>query len=167
VWDGTSWSPFTSGTGIDQGINAVCVRGDDLVIGGLFTSVDGVAAQNVALFSGGAWHALDSGTGSLDRYGPRSVFALAASGGRAIIGGEFETAGGSISTGFASWGLSCYADCDCSPTPPVLSIADFACFLDRFVSGSAYANCDGSTTPPVLNVADFTCFLQRYAAGCP
>ena len=30
-----------------------------------------------------------------------------------------------------------------------------------------YANCDESTTPPVLNVADFTCFLQKYAAGCP
>src|SRR5436190_2908970 len=27
------------------------------------------------------------------------------------------------------------------------------------------ANCDGSTAPPVLNVADFTCFLQKFAAG--
>jgi hypothetical protein len=32
---------------------------------------------------------------------------------------------------------------------------------------ACYANCDGSTTAPVLNVADFTCFLQKYAAGCP
>ena len=30
-----------------------------------------------------------------------------------------------------------------------------------------YANCDNSSTPPVLNVADFTCFLQKFAAGCP
>jgi len=30
-----------------------------------------------------------------------------------------------------------------------------------------YANCDGSTVPPILNVADFTCFLQKFAAGCP
>jgi hypothetical protein len=29
-----------------------------------------------------------------------------------------------------------------------------------------YANCDKSTTPPVINVADFSCFLQRFAAGC-
>jgi hypothetical protein len=29
-----------------------------------------------------------------------------------------------------------------------------------------YANCDHSTTSPVLNVADFTCFLQKFAAGC-
>jgi uncharacterized membrane protein len=33
-------------------------------------------------------------------------------------------------------------------------------------SGSCYANCDGSTAQPILNVADFTCFLQRFAAGC-
>ena len=30
-----------------------------------------------------------------------------------------------------------------------------------------YANCDQSTQSPVLNVADFTCFLQKFAAGCP
>jgi hypothetical protein len=32
---------------------------------------------------------------------------------------------------------------------------------------SCYANCDSSTASPVLNVADFTCFLQKYASGCP
>jgi hypothetical protein len=31
---------------------------------------------------------------------------------------------------------------------------------------ACYANCDGSTLDPVLNVADFTCFLQRYVSGC-
>ena len=39
-----------------------------------------------------------------------------------------------------------------------------ACFAQG--GNSCYANCDGSTNTPVLNVADFTCFLQRYAAGC-
>jgi hypothetical protein len=34
-------------------------------------------------------------------------------------------------------------------------------------ASSCYANCDASTTPPVLNVADFTCFLQKFAQGCP
>jgi outer membrane protein assembly factor BamB len=34
-------------------------------------------------------------------------------------------------------------------------------------SSPCYANCDGSTAQPVLNVADFTCFLQKFAAGCP
>lgn len=29
-----------------------------------------------------------------------------------------------------------------------------------------YANCDNSPIAPILNIADFTCFLQRFAAGC-
>jgi hypothetical protein len=60
----------------------------------------------------------------------------------------------------------CYANCDISTGTPVLSIADFTCFLTRFANGDAYTNCDDSTAPPVLNVVDFNCFLQRYAAGC-
>ena len=60
----------------------------------------------------------------------------------------------------------CYANCDGSTTAPILNVADFTCFLNRFAAGDSYANCDGSTTPPTLNVADFTCFLNRFAAGC-
>ncbi len=30
-----------------------------------------------------------------------------------------------------------------------------------------YANCDGSTSSPVLSAADFTCFLAKFGAGCP
>jgi hypothetical protein len=62
---------------------------------------------------------------------------------------------------------ACYANCDGSTTAPILNIADFTCFLDKFASGDPYANCDGSTAVPVLNVADFTCFLNKFAAGCP
>ncbi len=62
---------------------------------------------------------------------------------------------------------ACYANCDESTTTPVLNVADFTCYLQRFAAGEPYANCDASTAPPVLNVADFTCFLQRFAAGCP
>jgi hypothetical protein len=67
----------------------------------------------------------------------------------------------------AGSGSSCYANCDSSTNEPVLNVADFTCFLQRFAAGESYANCDESTTPPVLNVADFTCFLQAFAAGCP
>ena len=64
-------------------------------------------------------------------------------------------------------GTTCYANCDNSTTAPILNVADFTCFLQRFAAGDSYANCDNSTTAPVLNVADFTCFLQAFAAGCP
>jgi len=63
-------------------------------------------------------------------------------------------------------GPACYANCDGSPGSPMLTVADFGCFINAFAAGSAYANCDASTTPPVLNVADFSCFLNAFAAGC-
>jgi hypothetical protein len=82
----------------------------------------------------------------------------------------FQGASGnfSLEVGFTpQGGTPCYANCDASTTSPVLNVADFTCFLQRFAAGNSYANCDASTTSPVLNVADFTCFLQRFAAGCP
>jgi hypothetical protein len=62
---------------------------------------------------------------------------------------------------------SCYANCDGSTTPPVLTVNDFICFQSRFAAGDSYANCDGSTTAPVLTVNDFICFQGLFAAGCP
>jgi hypothetical protein len=62
-------------------------------------------------------------------------------------------------------GCLCYANCDGSSGAPVLNVADFICFTQRFAAGDPWANCDGTGTPP-LNVADFVCFMQRFAAGC-
>jgi uncharacterized membrane protein len=76
---------------------------------------------------------------------------------------------GSAASG--SWWMQvpncCYPNCDGSTTAPVLNVADFTCFLQKFAAQDGYANCDSSTTAPMLNVADFTCFLQKFAAGCP
>jgi hypothetical protein len=63
-------------------------------------------------------------------------------------------------------GPACYANCDGSTAVPILNIADFVCFQQRFAAGDSYANCDGSTAAPVLNIADFVCFQQQFAAGC-
>src|SRR5262249_2261777 len=60
----------------------------------------------------------------------------------------------------------CYANCDGTIAPPVLTVNDYSCFLNRFPAGDPYANCDGSPAPPTLNVADFLCFINAFAAGC-
>jgi hypothetical protein len=62
---------------------------------------------------------------------------------------------------------ACYANCDGSTSSPVLTAADFTCFLTKFRASDSYANCDGSTSSPVLTAADFTCFLTKFRAGCP
>jgi glucose/arabinose dehydrogenase len=62
---------------------------------------------------------------------------------------------------------ACEANCDGGTIPPVLNVADFICFQNRFATGDPLANCDGSTIQPTLNVSDFICFQSKYAAGCP
>ncbi len=63
--------------------------------------------------------------------------------------------------------LPCYANCDASTATPVLTAADFSCFLQKFRAGDPGANCDGSTDAPLLTAADFSCFLSAFRAGCP
>ncbi len=41
---------------------------------------------------------------------------------------------------------------------------DYACIPDP---AECYANCDGSTGSPLLTAADFTCFLAKFRLGCP
>ena len=58
----------------------------------------------------------------------------------------------------------CYANCDRTPSSPILNINDFICFQTRFAAGDPYADCDQNGSQ---NVLDFVCFQQRFAAGCP
>jgi hypothetical protein len=121
------------------------------------------------------WHTIDGGGGRLSGGGPGG-FTLDGTVGQPDVelviqvgiipgGGPLSIQGGFWSR-YESW-PPCYANCDNSTTHPVLNVADFSCFLQRFAAGDPYANCDNSTQPPVLNVADFTCYLQNFAAGCP
>ena len=64
-------------------------------------------------------------------------------------------------------GQDCYANCDGSTVQPVLNVADFACFLNRFAARDPLANCDESTTSPAINVLDFACYINKFSVGCP
>jgi len=61
----------------------------------------------------------------------------------------------------------CYANCDASTGSPLLTGADFLCFMNKYVAQDPSANCDGSLTPPVLTANDFMCFMDKYMTGCP
>jgi hypothetical protein len=95
-------------------------------------------------------------------------YTLRSSLGQPLAGPVGAAGGFALKTGFlvAQAPPPCYANCDSSTAAPVLNVADFTCFLQKYAAADPFANCDGSTTAPVLNVADFTCFLQKYAAGC-
>ncbi len=92
-WDGSAWhsmgTGIAGGSGISPMVFAITVVESQVFIGGEFDSVDGVTAHNIAVYSGGAWHAVGGGTDG-------TVHALASSGGYLYAGGGFDRAGGKL-----------------------------------------------------------------------
>ena len=84
-WDGTAWSAVGSGSGGTNGwfpatttIDALTSFGSELYAAGLFLDANGnPAADNVAVFAGGAWHAVGSdGAGNGPWSGQGSALAV-------------------------------------------------------------------------------------------
>ncbi len=60
----------------------------------------------------------------------------------------------------------CYANCNGDFTAggqPMLNLADFGCFQNRFVQQHPYADCNGDA---LFDLADFGCFMSKFAVGC-
>jgi len=109
-WDGSGWSALSgpSGNGVDSAIYALTAWDDGggiaLYAGGQFTTAGGVAANNVAKWSGAAWSALTGPTGTgVDN----AVYALTTwddgSGDALYAGGQFIAAGGVSAGRVARW----------------------------------------------------------------
>ena len=83
LWNGSSWADLgaTNGT-----VYALAVYNGDLVAGGSFSSVNGVAAANVARWDGSTWHAMAGGLPTVNAYGVR---ALTLHGAQLIAAGYF------------------------------------------------------------------------------
>ncbi|MBL8726443.1 MAG: hypothetical protein JNK49_20540 [Planctomycetes bacterium] len=94
VWDGATWSLLPC-NGLVSGL-AVLPNGD-LVAGGGFTSIGGIAANHVARFDGTNWHPMGTGfsssVGRLSVTGDGTLFAL----------GFFSRAGTQTVNGIARW----------------------------------------------------------------
>jgi N-acetylneuraminic acid mutarotase len=114
-----TWS--TLGTGSSNGVNsyvyALAVVGNEVVVGGFFTSAGGVSANYVARFNTqtNTWSSL--GTGSSNGVND-DVNALAVSGNEVVVGGNFTLAGGIASTFIARWNSGSSRVEQLSPTAP-------------------------------------------------
>jgi hypothetical protein len=168
-WNG-AWSPL--GAGLDRGVAALAVfddgSGPALYAAGRFGVAGGAPASRIARWRNGAWSPLGSGLdGEVKALAVFDPDGAGPAPGMLIAAGALTQAGGAAVSNIAAWvGCGCYANCDASTTSPLLTVGDFACFLNRFAAADPAANCDGSTTPPVLNIHDFTCFVNAFAAGC-
>lgn len=104
-WDGENWSGVGGGT-TDTGASINCLAvfddgsGSALYAAGRFTTIGGVAANNVARWDGQTWSPLGDGVddeaASLAVYDDGSGSAL-------YVGGTFDNAGGVEAPGIAKW----------------------------------------------------------------
>jgi len=164
-WDGTSWHALGASPTSTSGIWSLVEFQGQLFCSGNFT-LNGVANTTVARYGGSTWSALSINPSGLPDASP-SAYSMLPFNDELIVSGRFTTVQGQVSANVAHWRCLCYANCDHSTAPPILSANDFQCFLNSFARGDPYANCDASTTPPILTAGDFQCFLNQFAAGCP
>jgi trimeric autotransporter adhesin len=99
-WNGVSWSPLGTGAGgsTTASVNALAVLANgDLVAGGNFTTMGGVAANRIARWDGSAWTPFGAGANG-------TVHALAVlANGDLAVGGSFTTMGGVSANRVARW----------------------------------------------------------------
>jgi hypothetical protein len=176
AWNGQTWFaiPALPGTGSGLGITALASIDEDgvgpgipaLYASGAFDPAGASPARRVARWNGTSWSAPLTGLNA-----PARAIAAFGAPAKVYFAGDFTEAGDRpswfISSLNPNCSPTCLANCDASTAAPVLNIADFVCFLNRYSAEDPYANCDGSSAVPVLNVADFTCFLNAFSAGCP
>ncbi len=115
-WNGFSWEPLSTGIRLGAGsgyVNALTVYENRLIAGGLFDSAGGVPARNIAAWDGSKWTALGSGTDTMGMgsgLGGGRIYALSVYNGNLMVGGEFSTAGGKVSSCIAMWTMKSPAD---------------------------------------------------------
>ncbi|MFQ5603781.1 MAG: T9SS type A sorting domain-containing protein [bacterium] len=94
------WDDRFNSLGVNGTVLAMAVNGTDLYIGGSFTMVGSVAANNIAKWDGTNWTSIGSGVNNGTN---GNVNAIAANGSNIYVGGSFSTAGGVSVNNVALW----------------------------------------------------------------
>jgi hypothetical protein len=94
-WNGQNWSSLAGG--VNGAIRTIIANGDDIYVGGAFTSAGGVAATNLARWDGTNWWPVGGGPGG------SVVNALVVDGKTLYVGGTFTNAGGVSVHNIAAW----------------------------------------------------------------
>lgn len=100
MWDGFNWYNLGSGVNPNGNVNAIAVSGNNVYIGGTFTTAGGTTANRVAMWDGFNWSSL--GTGSANGLNG-TVYAVAVNGSDVYVGGVFMNAGTTVVRGIAKW----------------------------------------------------------------
>lgn len=118
-WDGRNWDAMGGGT--DGSVLAVARHRGEVAIAGVFTQLGAVRAGSVATWDGSSWHALGSGLATWQN--SPIPLALASDGSSLFVGGQFDSAGGLPTGGFARWDGSSWSAI--RGTSPSITITTF------------------------------------------
>lgn len=105
-WDGAAWRAIDPNSGGDMySIQALAVYHGDLIAAGNFSTLAGVACNNVARFDGHTWHPLGVGpdNGLVGSIGFANANTLRVVSDHLIVGGFFDHAGGVDAVNIAQW----------------------------------------------------------------
>ena len=108
MWDGSSWTDLAIGkssSGLEGEAPTIfdlsVSRSGELYAGASFTTIDGVAANNIARWNGSSWNALSTKDGNGVN---ESVSAISVNkDGQVFVGGNFTKAGGLPANHIARW----------------------------------------------------------------
>jgi hypothetical protein len=155
-FDGQSWSRI--GADVPPRIAvAVALPNGDLIAGGTFTRIGGVAAANIARWNGSSWAPLGAGVDGSVR-----AMTLAANG-DLVISGSFQNAGGAPARQVARWNGTSWFSIGGGLTNPPLSLAAVGAEVLSIGGGpgSQLWRFDGAIWAPVMGV---TGLLQSVVA---
>ena len=89
----TTWADL--GTGVDNGVNAVCIYNNQIIVGGGFTHAGGIAANHIAKWDGNSWSALNGGCDN-------TVHGLAVRNNILYVFGQFAQVDGVLDVNYAA-----------------------------------------------------------------
>ena len=154
-WNGAGWSALNAGPagfgGADSSVRATAAMPNgDLVAGGWFSQIGGVAAQCIARWNGTSWSPLGTGISG------GGVYALAAMpNGDVVAGGSFSSAGGQSAMRVARWNGTTWSPLGGGPDYlsvaklVVLANGDLVAAGAPLFSGPMLARWNGTTWSPM------------------
>jgi trimeric autotransporter adhesin len=101
-WNGSQWSQISGLLKEDTGVTSMAVMNNKLYVGGVFDSIGGVRANNIAQWDGSRWRSLGSGVQDGD-YGYTLIWDMLSSGGKLYLGGNFNSVDGKASGKIGIW----------------------------------------------------------------
>jgi hypothetical protein len=151
-WDGSTWGTLGSGlmhTTYPATAYSVCVHGNHLTAGGLFTSAGGVDAQGIASWDGSAWQALGAGVNGI-------AYAVAEFNGDVIAAGDFTQAGGTTVNHIARWSGASWQPVGAGILPSLAWVFCLATFNSELVAGGTFDTAGGFSVNSISRWDGFT-----------